>query len=216
MKLMTLCALTLAFAFNAQADLLTLTKSGAKSARGNVDLSSGATANIAGKNVTLTTVGNGIRQMNFFVMVDIYVGQMLVSDASRYVKTDSGALPSMQNQNTIAMRFDFMRTLTAKQLAKGFQESLTANKVPTNDPDTTKLMQLVNSSGGTSVGAYLNLVINKNADGTETLIYELKNGANSTGGTVVGARGLMTKIVSCWLGVPSDDEMVTLKAELLR
>lgn len=214
MKLTSICAIALAFAFHAQAELLTLTPGSAT--KKGVNISAGATADLGGKKVALTTVGSGVRAKDFVIAVDVYVGQLLLSDSGRFVKSAGGALASLDNQNTVAMRMSFLRKLNAQSLREGFIDGLVANNVNINEPDVAKLLQWVAESGGVVPGSNLSVVFNRNANGTETMHFELTGAAGLKSGVHTGAKGFTQKVVSSWLGNPCDDLMGEFKAELLQ
>jgi hypothetical protein len=198
----------------ANAELLTL-KAGANN-KESVNISTGATANVDGANYDLTTVGSGLRKKKVVIVpIKVYVAQLLVNDQARYVKTDAGALPSIDNQTTIAIHLTFLRDVPASNIKESFQVSLDANGVPSNDADIVKFMSLVDEAGAATTNGSLTIVVNKAADGSESLALENK-GSSSVLKTMKGGKGLAHKIASIWLGVPADDYLKELKAELLQ
>jgi len=214
MKLTSFCAIALALAVNAQAELLTLTPGSAT--KKGVNISTGATADLGGQKVALTTVGSGVRAKDFVIAVDVYVGQLLLSDSGRYVKSAGGALASLDNQKTVAIRMSFLRKLSAQSLREGFIDGLVANNVSITDPDVAKLLQWVLESGGVVAGSNLSVVFNQNPNGTETMFFELSGAGNAKSGVHAGAKGFTRKVVSAWLGNPSDELMGQFKSELLQ
>lgn len=182
----------------------------------SVNISTGATATIEGANYELTTVGSGVRKKKVIIVpIKVYVAQVMVNDQSRYVKTAAGALPSIDNQTTVAVRLTFLRDVPASNIKESFQSSLDANGVPANDADIRKFMSLVDEVGAAENNGSLTIAITKAADGSETLALENKKSA-SVLKTMKGAKGLAHNIMSIWLGVPADDYLTELKAELLQ
>jgi hypothetical protein len=210
----TALVLVSSFASTAFADLLTL-KPGTVVKNG-VNISTGATATVNGKTYDLTTVGSGLRNKVVVFNIAVYIAQVMVSDASRYVKTDAGALPSLDNEKQVAIRLTFLRDVDAATVATSFQDALDANKISGKDTDINNFMTVVNKGGDAKTSASLTIFMSKNDDGSETLAYENANGTTQTT-VITGQKDLTHKIMSIWLGTVSEDAgLKALKAEILK
>src|SRR3954452_23111889 len=104
MKMYVFALLVTAGAF-AHADLLKLTEG--SQVIGGVHIPSAAVATVAGKDYDLTTVGAGMRTKRVMFNVDVYVAQLMLADASAFVRTDDGALPSLDKETSVAIRLSF-------------------------------------------------------------------------------------------------------------
>lgn len=214
MKSVSLLFSLLVWTHFGSADVLSLTLG--KDVKYGVTLSTGATATVNGQTVNLTTVGSGLRQKKVVIVpVNVYVAQLLVSDPSRYVKTNAGALPSLDASQTVAMYLSFLRNVDASTINEAFQASLDANGISEKDPDIVKFKQLVDELGGLKDNGAMTILISKNNDGTETLVLENKKDKTDSR-THVGAAGLTHKLMSMWLGIPADSYLEALKTELLQ
>jgi hypothetical protein len=212
MKLLSMIVLALAIAGEANADLLTLTPTNDKLE--GVSLSSGATANVSGKSVPVTTVGSGLRVKEIFIPIKTYVAQLMVSDAGRFVKTADGALPSMDNQKAVAVYLSFLVNAPNRELVQSISDSLSANGISTSDPDVVEILDKVRSVGNFNKGNSIAIVMTKNPEGTNTVYFE--NSSSKAGSQFTGSKDLIHKIMSCWLGTPADDGLADLKASLLK
>jgi len=196
----------------ASADVLTL-KPGTVEKQG-VKISSGATTEAGAE---LATVGSGLRKKKVLIMpINVYIAQLMVGDSARHVKTNNGALASIDNQSTVAMHLTFLRDVPASNIKESFQSSLDANGVPANDADIAQFMRHVDAVGAAVDKGTLTILISKNADQTESLSLENKGPRGAVVKTMTGAKGLSHKLMSIWLGVPADDYLAELKTELLQ
>ena len=198
----------------AQADLLTLTDG--SQAKSGVNISTGAVASINGLAIPLTTVGSGLRRKVVVFKLEVYVAQLMVDDASRFVKTEADALASLDKVGTVALRMTFVRDVPATKMATAFQDGFNANAINSKSTELTEFLAKVGQAGDAKAGGSLTLLITRNADGTTAVAYEnLKNGT-STIQTLVGTQNTMHEIMAIWLGKPSDKELGELKAEMLK
>jgi len=204
--------LTLAHA--SQAELLTL-KPGTISKK-NVNISTGATASLDGKNFELTTVGSGIRTKVVVVKLPIYVTQLMVAEPAQYVKTEAGALESLEKQSSVALRLTFLRDVPADKIETSFQDGLDANGVNSKDADVAAFLQQVNKSGDATSGASITILMTRNADQTVTLAFEnTSSAAGATSSITVSAKTLH-QVMSIWLGTPADAGLASLKTEMMQ
>ncbi len=195
----------------ARADVLTLDSSG-KSLNG-IALSKGGTAAVDNRQISLTTVGAGLRSKKVgFVPVKVYVAQLLVSNADQLVRTDAGALDSVAAMDGVAFRLDFLRTVDADTVQSSFRDSLTANQVDLSRPEIKAFLDGVSAGGDAISGKNLTLVLSKAAGGQEAVTYQDANGKVTT---TTGPAGFIRELSSIWLGSPADSGVADLKAALL-
>lgn len=219
-KLVLAAALLTSLGSFANAEMLTL-KPGPNSING-VNVSTSATATLKMDNKTtsnfdLTTVGAGLRNKQVIFNIPVYVAQMMMSDSARFVKSANGALPSIDNETSVAIRMSFLRDVDAQTVATSFQDSFDANKISARDPDVVQFMNVVNKNGDVKSGGTLTIFITKNADGSETLAYEnLKPGTDVQPAVIQVGKDMAHKIMSIWLGNPADSGLADLKAALLK
>jgi len=203
---------TLAMSMTSHAELLKLS-AGDKSNNG-INVSKTGAATIDGKTYDLTTVGAGLRSKKVLLInVKVYVAQLLVSSPTRFVRTDTGALKSLDDSQTVAIQMAFLRTVDASTVQVSFRDALDTNKVNSASPSIKKFLDAVAAGGDALENKTLTIVINKNSDGTETLVYEDSTGKQTK---IVGNKGLTQSIFSIWLGTPDDDGVANLKAALLQ
>ena len=210
-----LFALAFILSASAHADLLTLAPGTANIS--GVNISTGATAVVDGKTINLTTVGAGLRKKVVLFKVDVYVAQLMVDDATRFVKSDAGALPSLENVGAVALRMDFkFRDVPAAKMSTAFEDGFRANGVDTKSTALGDFLAKVNAAGDAKQGGALTILITRNADGSTKVQYEnLKNGT-STVEVIAGVKQTLHDILAIWLGVPSDKELGDLKAQILK
>lgn len=202
---------TLSLALSAQASLLKLAPG--SRANNGVNVSSGGTATIDGQNYALTTVGYGLRTKKVLIAnIKVYVAQLLVSSPARFVHTDADALSSLEDSQTVALQMQFLRTVDAQRVQVSFRDALDANKVDVNTPAIKQLLTAVANGGDALADKALTVVINKNSDGSETLVYEDASGRQTK---IKGDKNLTRSVFSIWLGVPSDDGVAALKTQLI-
>jgi hypothetical protein len=216
---MKLLATTIAILFLstiAHADLLTLTPSTAASIAG-VTLTSTAAATLAGAPVSLTTVGSALRWKVVLGQTNIYVGELLVSDPSRYVKSVAGALPSLENEQSVALVLHFVYNVPTFLVTTDFNSQARVNGISTSDPDIAAFMKVVSSLSFRNGGQFT-MLFNKNADGTETLAIEDKlagQPAITIPPVALSAEG-KHKILALWLGVAGDAGLTQFQTDLMK
>jgi hypothetical protein len=211
MKILILAALIWSGAVHA--DLITL-KAGSVN-KESVNISLGASVNLDGALYDVTTVGSGLRKKKVvLVPIKVYIAQLMLNDPNVFEKTD--ALASIGKQTSVVMHLTFLRDVPADNIRESFQSSLDANGVPASDPDIVTFMTMVNDVGAAESGSTLTIFTTKQSDGSETVALENKKGTVTVMKTMAGSAGLTHKLMSIWLGVPADDYLTELKAELLQ
>ncbi len=215
MKFMS-CVLLTAALLSGTAHASVLKLDSGKSEKQGVNISVGGTATVDSQSYTLTTVGSGVRWKKVFFNVKVYVAQLLMGDQGKFVKTEDGALGSLDQQNAFAMHLTFLREVPMDKLVSAFEEGFAANNVAMTDADIAKFMALVNAGGHGEEGGTLSVVVTRATDGTETLTYEVQRARNPYSGTMKAPAGFAKKVFALWLGVPADDFLGQLKTELLQ
>ena len=197
------------------AELLTLTPGGRQIE--GVNVSAGGSVNLDGRNYSLSTAGAGLRRSKVFgpVAVRVYVGQILVADPGRFVKTPDGALPSIDHQLSLVMHLTFLRDIPSRRIVESFLDSLAANSISDKDADVEKFVRMVQGAGDMTDKSSITMFVTKNSNGTETLAFDVKSDKNYFDRQVVAA-GFSRKMASLWLGVPADDGLANFKTELLQ
>ncbi len=198
-------------ALTAQASLLTF-QPGANEIE-KVKISNGASGIVENQAIKLTTVGSGLRYKKVaFVKASVYVGELLVEDPSKFVRTLDGALPSIDLQNALAIRMTMLRDVDAKKMMEAFQEGLKMNGISMDREVIKDFLAAVQAGAEAKEGKAALVLIFKNPAGGESLIYEDFNGKI----TFMNAeKGLARTIFSIWLGKMDDAGLESLRKSLI-
>ncbi len=201
---------TLFFALGANASLLTVEGTGSSVEKVQLP----ATARLATPEITLKSVGSGLRDKKVvLVNVKVYVGQLFVSNLETFKKTDSEALASLNEQKAAAIRLHFLRDVDSENVRNSFKDALKANSVNLEDTSVKSFLDAVVAGGEAQKGKVMTILAYKNDDGSETVAYENTSGKATE---IKGTAGLMKNIFSIWLGKPSDDGVKKLKSSILK
>jgi hypothetical protein len=177
----------------------------------NVPLATAATTADGAK---LQFVGAGLRSKKVMMInVKVYVGQLFVADPAKFKKSPNEALKSAAEASPIAVQLHFLRDVEAGKVQSSFREALEANKIDFKKPEIQKLLDAVKNGGEAKEGKSLTILGAKHSDGTEQITYEDAAGKATT---VSGPAGFIGEVFAIWLGVPSDDGVARLKAEMLK
>lgn len=210
MKTLTLVLTTLLLSMNALAALLTNEASSNKLEK--VTLSSAATYRLENETLKLSEVGAGLRAKKVvFVNIKVYVGELFVSDLSKFNKENP--LPSLKDQKAVAIQLHFLRSVDAENVQKSFKEALKANDVNLEDSSVKQFLDAVVKGGESKEGKSLTIVGAKLKDGSEQISYETTTGSTTD---IKGTTGLVEKVFSIWLGKPADDGVAHLKKSILK
>jgi hypothetical protein len=208
-----LFSVVLAAGVFAQASLLTFDQ-GTKQIEG-VNLSPVAHINDAqGKptNINLDILGAGLRTKTvLFVAAKVYVAQLFADNKAAFTR-DANALTSLvNNSKSVAMKLSLLRTVSADTLAVSFREGIEHNDY-TVDAELEQMLNLIETSADAVQGKSVTMLMVRNALGGTKVYYEDSNGAQKS---FVGSAGIMTKVMSIWLGKTADSGLTTLKQSLL-
>lgn len=178
-----------------------------------VKLPASASLSVDGETVKLTAVGSGLRVKKVvFVNVQVYAGQLFVSNLGTFKKSEAEALGAVKEQKAVAIQMHFLRDVDAENVQKSFKDALKINGINTEDTSIKEFLEAVTKGGEAKKGKALTVAGHKTKDG-ETLSYE------NTEGQIVhikGPSGLVEKIFSIWLGKPADDGVAQLKKSILK
>lgn len=179
----------------------------------NVAIAKAATAKIADRSLHFEAAGAGLRAKRVAIVnVKVYVTQLMLSDASHYVRTDAGALDSAAEVTSSALKLDFLRSVDAQTVQLAFRDSLIANGVDLDDTGIKAFLDAVSAGGDAEQGKALTIVLEHLPNGQEAVTYEDTAGKATT---VVSSAGLVKKILSIWLGKTTDSGLANLKKALI-
>ncbi len=179
----------------------------------NVAIATDASATVEGRTSTLTLAGAGLRAKKVvFINVHVYVAQLLMNDPSRFVRTDAGALDSVDNESTLAMQLNFVRSVGSGDVKNAFRDSLVANQADPDSESVKAFLDAVSAGGDAANGKTLVIVGEKLTDGTEVVTFENNQGQATS---IHGATGFVKQIFSIWLGKTTDSGLGSLKKAIL-
>lgn len=213
MKALFVAILALVGSFQAHADLLGLTPTQPPVVNTGVTISSGAKTTIDNKEVDLTTVGNALRWQVVLLKVNVFVGQLLVTEPENYKKN----LESLDNQKAVSLVMNLLFSPPAILVAQDFNEAIDANGLSQQDPDVAAFMAIVKSLTFRS-GGMVTMLFVRNADGTDTLYAENKvpnAQPQELKPLKLSAQG-RHKILSLWFGETADDGSAAFKKAIFQ
>jgi hypothetical protein len=211
----TIIALAAAIAMTstASAALMTTTADSGKKIEG-VSIASEATVNLDNQQIPVSIIGAGLRAKKVaLVNVKVYVAELMSSDASLFVRNDAEALASLDRSRTIGYRLNFVRDVDAETVQKSFKEALEVNEVDVNEASVAQFLAAVKAGGDAVAGKSLTVVARKNADHSETLVWEDSNGHVTA---VNGPAGFAKKIFVICLGKGADKGIDALRKDLVK
>lgn len=207
-----LSSLVFLLSLSTQAALLTTENSADKLEK--VQLAKSATTPVQEKTVSLTAAGAGLRSKKVvFVNVKVYVGQLFVSDVSKFKYSDAEALGSLKEQEAVAIQMHFLRNVDADNVQKSFKEALKANNVNTENTEVKQFLDAVSKGGEAKEGKALTVLGARMKDGAEAISYETTSGQVTQ---IIGRAGLIQDIFAIWLGKPADDGVASLKKSIVQ
>ncbi len=213
---MKLSSLVLSFALFSQiasAGVLSL-EHGSKSIEG-VNVASSATLSLTGATeaTKLDSVGAGLRQKKVLVAnVKVYVAQIFVDNAGKFVRTEAGAMASLKEMKAAAVNLTFLRSVDAPTVQVSFRDAFDANDVDLNNKGVAAFLSAVKESADAKEGKSMKMSMKKD-NGVVTLVFEGTNGVEKT---ITGDEKLFNAILSIWLGESADAGLEVLKASILK
>lgn len=203
-------AIAMLFSQSIFAALLTVTP-GDKTIEG-VTLGKSAVLNVDNYQGTLDSLGAGVREKKVaIVKVKVYVGQAY-GHSQIFVRTNEGALDSVNAMESVAFQMTFLRDVDGVQLQTAFADGFAANKVDVKKPEIKKFLDAVAAGGQALKGKTITVVGVKIGNEHEGIIYENANGGEVSIG---GPSGFVKNVMSLWFGVFADKEGQALKDQIL-
>lgn len=178
-----------------------------------VKISKGGTATVETP-VAMTTVGAGIRKKKVAVIkVNVYVAELLVSDGAKFVRTNEGALPSLDNMQAVALQMTFLRSVDAEKVQSSFRDGLDENdEAFAKRADVAKFLDAVKNGGEAVEKGTLRIVAERQGE-KEVVAYE---NTKAEVVKIVGTKGFIKALMSIWLGAPADGGLEDLKDNLIK
>lgn len=179
-----------------------------------VKVDTSATIKTDSGDLKLDFLGAGLRSKKVLIAnVKVYVAQVLADNAGKFVRTNDGAMKSMDDMSTVAFSLTFLRDVDGPTVSKAFQDSFDANNVDSNNAGIKSFLSAVSVSGQADNGKTMNIIVTKIDDKNSKITYEATNGKVSI---VSGDASLFNSIASIWLGASADKGLEVLKAAILK
>lgn len=198
----------------ANAGVLTL-ENGTKKIEG-VNVANSASLTLPGTTTAekLDSIGAGLRTKKVLVSnVKVYVAQVFLDNAGKFVRTNDGAVKSLADMKAGAIHLTFLRNVDAPTVQISFRDALEANDVDTNDKGIAAFLSAVKDGADAKEGKSMNISLKRSDDAKVTVVYENTSGVEKI---VTGGETLFKGILSIWLGEPADSGLATLKAAILK
>ncbi|MGZ5278313.1 MAG: chalcone isomerase family protein [Pseudobdellovibrionaceae bacterium] len=206
-------AAVVAMTSSASAALLTTTKASGKSIEA-VSVSQEATVAIDNQQIPVSIIGAGLRAKKVAIVnVKVYVGELLSSDASKFIRDEKSALNSLDQSRTIAYRLSFVRTVDAPTVQSSFAEALKVNGVDVKETAIAQFLAAVAAGGDANSGKSLTIIAQKNSDKTESVYYEDSNGKVTK---INGPAGFSKKVMVICLGKGADAGVDSLRTQIVK
>lgn len=214
---MKLSSLFLSFALFSQiasAGVLTL-EPGTKTVEG-VNVAKSATLSLPGtaEATKLDFIGVGVRQKKVLVAnVKVYVAQIFLDNAGKFVRTEEGAIPSLKDMKAAAVQLTFLRNVDAPTVQVSFRDAFDANDVDMKNTGVQAFLSAVKEGADAKEGKAMKMSLKKEDNGSVTVVYENTSGAEKT---IKGDEALFNAILSIWIGEPADAGLEVLRASILK
>jgi hypothetical protein len=164
--------------------------------------------------VKLDYLGAGLRTKKVLVAnVKVYVTQVLADNAGKFVRTNDGALKSMEDMNVVAFTLSFLRDVDGPTVSKAFVDSFDANNVDSNNAGIAAFLKAVSVSGQAENGKTMSIIVRRLENNSVEITYEATNGKVSK---VNGDASVFNSITSIWLGESADKGLEVLKTSILK
>ncbi|MDD4974352.1 MAG: chalcone isomerase family protein [Bacteriovorax sp.] len=212
MKLSSLFLSLLLVTQMASAGVLTIEK-GNRSIEG---VNVGKSADLVTINETqkLDFIGAGLRTKKVLVAnVKVYVAQIFLDNAGKFVRTNAGAVKSLADMKAGAIHLTFLRGVDAATVQVSFRDALDANDIDLHNKGIVAFLSAVKEGADAKDGKSMNISLQKDSKGVVTVVYENTAGVEKT---ITGDDVLFKGILSIWLGEPADSGLVTLRATILK
>ncbi|MGZ3808688.1 MAG: chalcone isomerase family protein, partial [Bacteriovorax sp.] len=170
---MKLSSLFLSLAFLSQvasAGVLSL-ENGNRSIEG-VNIAKEATLTLPGTTASekLDFIGAGLRSKKVLVAnVKVYVAQLFLDNAGKFVRTEAGAVKSLADMKAGAIHLTFLRSVDASTVQVSFRDALEANDVDTNNKGVAAFLAAVKEGADAQNGKSMNISLKKDDKGVVTV-----------------------------------------------
>lgn len=162
----------------------------------------------------LDYIGSGLRSKKVLVAnVKVYVAQIFLDNAGKFVRTNAGAMKSIDDMKAGAIHLTFLRGVDASTVQVSFRDALDANDVDLNNKGIAAFLAAVKDGADAKDGKSMNMSLKKDDKGVVTVVYENTDGVEKT---ITGDNTLFKGILSIWLGESADNGLATLKASILK
>ncbi len=196
----------------ASAGTLSLEK-GNRSIEG-VNIAKSATLNMSGSSEKLDYIGSGLRLKKVLIAnVKVYVAQLFLDNAGKFVRTSSGAVKSLSDMKAGAIHLTFLRSVDASTVQVSFRDAFDANNVDLNNKGIAAFLAAVKEGADAQNGKSMNISLQKDDKGVVTVVYENTSGVEKT---IKGDNTLFNGIMSIWIGEPADTGLSNLKSAILK
>jgi hypothetical protein len=200
---------TALFSQIASAGVLSL-EAGSRSIEG-VKIGTAATLNMGGP-MKLDYIGAGLRSKKVLVSnVKVYVAQIFMDNAGKFIRSASGAVPSIGEMKAGAVRLTFLRGVDAATVQTSFKDAFNANGISVTNSGVASFLASVRAGADASSGHSMTMAMKREGAGI-TLVYENTKGGTTT---IKGDSSLFKAIMSIWLGTPADSGLSSLKSQIL-
>lgn len=198
----------------ASASVLTV-ENGTRSIEG-VNVASSASLTLPGTTSAdkLDSIGAGLRTKKVLIAnVKVYVAQIFLDNAGKFVRTNSGAIKSLSEMKAGAIRLTFLRSVDAPTVQVSFRDALDANDIDLKNKGIAAFLAAVNDGADAQNGKSMNISLKKGDNGIVTVVYENTAGVEKT---ITGDETLFKGIMAIWLGEPADAGLQVLKTAILK
>lgn len=162
----------------------------------------------------LDFIGAGLRTKKVLVAnVKVYVAQVFLDNAGKFVRTNAGAVKSLADMKAGAIHLTFLRGVDAATVQVSFRDALDANDIDLNNKGIAAFLSAVKEGADAKDGKSMNISLTKDNKGVVTVVYENTSGVEKT---ITGDETLFKGILSIWLGEPADSGLETLRAAILK
>jgi hypothetical protein len=180
----------------------------------NIKLARSASFKSDSKDTKLDFLGAGLRSKKVLVAnVKVYVAQLLADNAGKFVRTNEGALKSINEMETVAFTLTFLRDVDGATVSKAFEDSFDANNVDINDQAISAFLNAVKNSGQADNGKTMTIVLRKIENNKVEISYEATNGKLTK---VIGDAASFNSVASIWLGESADAGLASLKNSMIK
>jgi hypothetical protein len=196
----------------ASAGILTL-KPGEKSIEG-VKVSKEAVFQSEGKPVTLKLYASGLRKKKVAIFwAKVYVGQIFApAGLTIPPPTMAAALATLSKQPVVALTMTFLRDVSASRQKDAFEDAFETNGIDPKSEEVKPLLEIVEKGGEAKDTRTTTIVFERRKNGSEWIHYENGNGEIQSMGF---EKGVIAKVLSIWIGKPTDSGMERLQKQFL-